>query len=335
MSRNIKIKQHDMSDCGAACIASICSYYGKKIPIIKIREACGTDSEGTTLKGVIDASTSIGFTARAYKSTTKDIDTLFKVPLPTILHFRKEDGWLHYVVLYKIDKKGMTVMDPEEGKIIKIPHQRIKELWTGYVIVMIPSSIENDTVEHRGVWLRLYSIVKQNKQLVKMSLEASVMYMVLSLSTSLFLQQLIDKILPMQSTGYLLFIIASMIIIMISTLAIGYYRGIFTLRNTITLNSTFVLHYIRSLFRMPVSFFRNRSQGEINARLGDAFKIGGFLSTTFISLIISIVTLFLSLIVLFTENALLARISYINGQFADWSSILCLVLECLWDSIPC
>ncbi|NNL01128.1 MAG: hypothetical protein HKP39_02505, partial [Eudoraea sp.] len=34
----ITIKQHDITDCGAACLASIASYYELHIPIARIRQ---------------------------------------------------------------------------------------------------------------------------------------------------------------------------------------------------------------------------------------------------------------------------------------------------------
>jgi ATP-binding cassette, subfamily C, bacteriocin exporter len=46
------IKQHDITDCGAACIATISKQYGLKIPITKIRETAGTDKQGTNALGV-------------------------------------------------------------------------------------------------------------------------------------------------------------------------------------------------------------------------------------------------------------------------------------------
>ena len=38
------IKQHDITDCGAACLATICRHNGYKIGISKIREVAGTGS---------------------------------------------------------------------------------------------------------------------------------------------------------------------------------------------------------------------------------------------------------------------------------------------------
>lgn len=46
----ICIKQHDLKDCGAACLATISKQYGLKIPISKIREVAGNDKHFTSIK---------------------------------------------------------------------------------------------------------------------------------------------------------------------------------------------------------------------------------------------------------------------------------------------
>ena len=55
------IKQHDITDCGAACLATICRQNGYKIGISKIREVAGTDKQGTNAYGVIKAAEQLGW----------------------------------------------------------------------------------------------------------------------------------------------------------------------------------------------------------------------------------------------------------------------------------
>lgn len=49
------VKQHDSTDCGAACSATIAKQNGCKVSIAKIREAAGTDLQGTNVYGLIRA----------------------------------------------------------------------------------------------------------------------------------------------------------------------------------------------------------------------------------------------------------------------------------------
>lgn len=63
----ICIKQHDITDCGAACLATISMQHGLKIGITKIREIAGTDKTGTNVYGIIKAAEQLGFSAKGGK----------------------------------------------------------------------------------------------------------------------------------------------------------------------------------------------------------------------------------------------------------------------------
>ncbi len=54
----ICVKQHDIKDCGAACLSTISKTYDLKLQISKIREISGTDSYGTNVYGIVKAADS-------------------------------------------------------------------------------------------------------------------------------------------------------------------------------------------------------------------------------------------------------------------------------------
>lgn len=61
------IKQHDTTDCAAACMAMICMHYKKEITITKLRDIMGTDIKGTNLIGLSKCAETLGFTSQAVK----------------------------------------------------------------------------------------------------------------------------------------------------------------------------------------------------------------------------------------------------------------------------
>ena len=61
LNKNINIKQRDITDCGAACIASVAAFYKLKIPVSRIRQYAGTDKRGTNVLGLIEAAELLGF----------------------------------------------------------------------------------------------------------------------------------------------------------------------------------------------------------------------------------------------------------------------------------
>lgn len=109
------IKQHDITDCGAACLATISKQNGYKIGITKIREVAGTDKQGTNAYGVIKAAEQLGFSAKGVKGDKEAFFSEF--PLPCIAHVIVDGGLLHYVVIHKITKKQVIIADP--GRALK------------------------------------------------------------------------------------------------------------------------------------------------------------------------------------------------------------------------
>src|SRR5690606_40690932 len=95
----IEIKQHDFSDCGAACLASVSEYYNLSLPISRIRQYAETKQKGTTLLGLREAAIKLNFLAKGVKVS---IEGLKDVPLPAIAHvmIKIDDVELpHYVVV--------------------------------------------------------------------------------------------------------------------------------------------------------------------------------------------------------------------------------------------
>lgn len=300
MDSNIKVRQHDKQDCAAACIASIASYYGLKLPLITIREACGTDKDGTNIKGIIDASRKIGFSAKAFKSKEKEAENLIHIPKPVILHFQKEDGWLHFVVLYKMDAKYAVILDPGDGKTHKISIEEMKRQWSGYLVILSPSADFKKGDSGTNVFGRFYSLLKNNRKEIIPALSGSIVYIIIGLSTSLFFQQIIDKVLPGKDKSLLLFFSVSMLLLLILSLIIGYFRSLFLVRASLKMDAGLITGYLRHLLNLPVSFFGNRSSGELNSRIGDAYRIRSFLSGRLLVIFISIISLLCSFGLLFT-----------------------------------
>lgn len=48
------IKQHDETDCGAACLGMICQYYGQSIGLNRLRDMANVSREGTSLSALAD-----------------------------------------------------------------------------------------------------------------------------------------------------------------------------------------------------------------------------------------------------------------------------------------
>lgn len=136
MKKEYVIKQRDARDCGACCLLSIIKYYGGYIPIEKIRLDTHTTIEGTTALNIIKASNMYGLDGKGIKTNYNELLNSAQI-LPIIAHLKMKNNMFHFVVIYKIDKNRVTIMDPAKG-YVKFSKKEINELWTGICIILKP-----------------------------------------------------------------------------------------------------------------------------------------------------------------------------------------------------
>ena len=104
------VLQHNEEDCGPACLATICKYYGRLFTINRTREASGTGQLGTTLLNLKQGAQVLGFHVRGVKAVIDLVDKL-QIPLPAIIHWKGN----HWTVLYGRRSKKYIVADPLVG----------------------------------------------------------------------------------------------------------------------------------------------------------------------------------------------------------------------------
>ena len=189
---SIKVKQHDIKDCGAACLASIGNHYGIQIPIARIRQFAHTDNKGTNLLGMIEAAEKMGFTAKGVKG---ELDALEKIPLPAVAHIIVKNHLHHFVVIYEVSKSNITFMDPGEGDLVKLKFDAFKEIWTGVLILFAPKDdfvVSNQKVSK---YSRFWQLINPHKGILTQALIGAIVYTILGLSTSIYVQKITDYVL--------------------------------------------------------------------------------------------------------------------------------------------
>ena len=115
MRSGLKIKQHDITDCGAACLASVSAYYSLHLPLSKIRQFAHTDQAGTNILGLLEAAQKLGFDAKGVRG---DKESLYKIPKPAIAHVVMNKKFQHYVVIFKVTRSKVKIMDPASPSMI-------------------------------------------------------------------------------------------------------------------------------------------------------------------------------------------------------------------------
>ncbi|MDN3549601.1 peptidase domain-containing ABC transporter [Mucilaginibacter aquaedulcis] len=294
---SIKIKQRDITDCGAACLASISSHYKLDLAVARIRQLAGTDKKGTNVLGMVEAAQKLGFEAKGVKGP---FESLFKIPKPAVAHLVVKDILHHYVVIYKVTDKYVEVMDPIDGQLHRRTHEEFKAEWSGTLVLLLPSDDFKTGNEKKSVESRFWSLIKPHKNILIQALFGAVIYTILGLSTSVFVQKLVDFVLVDGNRNLLNLMGIGMVVILAIQLFIGTAKTIFTLKTGQMIDAQLILGYYKHLLRLPQQFFDTMRVGEIISRINDAVKIRTFLNDVSINFLVNIFIVVFSFIMMFT-----------------------------------
>ena len=302
---SIKVKQRDITDCGAACLASVASHYKLNLPVARIRQLAGTDKKGTNVLGMIEAAQKLGFEAKGVKGA---FESLFKIPKPSIAHVIVKEVLHHFVVIYKTTTKYIEIMDPADGQIHRKTYDEFKKEWTGVLILLLPAEEFKIGNEKVPVNNRFWALIKPHKGILIQALFGAIIYTILGLSTSVFVQKLVDFVLVDGNRNLLNMMSIAMIILLAVQLFIGTVKTIFTIKTGQMIDAQLILGYYKHLLKLPQQFFDTMRVGEIISRINDAVKIRAFLNDVSINFLVNIFIVVFSFIMMFTYYWKLALI---------------------------
>lgn len=294
-----KVKQHDMRDCGAACLSSVASYYGLDIPIAKIRQVSHTDTKGTNVLGMIQGLTAMGFNAKGVKGT---IDALSSIPLPAIAHVQLENQLHHYVVIYKVDKSHITVMDPADGRIEKYKRADFEKIFTGVLILMETNVYFHQRNEKVGSYQRFWNLIKPHKSIAVQAIIGAIVYTILGLSTSIYIEKVTDYVLVDGNRRLLNLLSIIMVLILFFQIFISSMKSLMILQTGQKIDRHLILGYYKHLLSLPQRFFDTMKVGEIISRVNDAVKIRTFINDAALQIVVNVFIVLFSFALMFTYS---------------------------------
>lgn len=291
------IKQHDVTDCGAACLASVAAHYKLQIPIARIRQYANTDKKGTNVLGMIEAAERLGFQAKGVKGVP---ESLSKIPKPAIAHVVKNDILQHYVVIYAVTDKHITVMDPGIGKLEKLKLEDFQKEWTGVLILLLPTEQFEVGNQKISTLQRFWHLLRPHTSVMLQALVGAAVYTILGLSMSIYIQKITDNVIVEGNKNLLNLLSLSMILILLLQVILGAIKSVFALKTGQRIDARLILGYYKHLLKLPQQFFDTMRVGEIISRVNDAVKIRVFINDVLISLAVNIFIVVFSFGLMFT-----------------------------------
>ena len=332
------VRQHDATDCAAACLAMVCLHYKKEVTITRLRDMMGTDLKGTNLVGLQKAANELGFTTAAVRVDRENFLSDFS--LPCIAQVITDQGLAHFVVVFKkttikddaerrkhMLKEAESVKEDEKnGKkhkckdyvVIGDPASELKKIsldefyknFTGVLLLLNPTSeFKGGKIEKGGMMKRYIDLLLPQKKLFVYAILGSLIVTILGIASSMFNKILMDEVLPYGLSNLLVTLIVVFSLVSITNTLVGFVRQWVLIYLSIKIDIPLMLGYFGHIFKLPMKFFATRKTGDITTRYSDANTIKSIFTSIALSLVMDISMAIITGVILFRMNSTLFSIS--------------------------
>ncbi|MCK6446075.1 MAG: cysteine peptidase family C39 domain-containing protein [Planctomycetes bacterium] len=108
--------QTSAMDCGPACLGSLLEGHGIRASYGRLREACHTDVDGTSIDALERVASDLGLDARQVMVPLDHLMLSESQLLPALVVTRQPSGATHFVVAWSVRAGVVQVMDPATGR---------------------------------------------------------------------------------------------------------------------------------------------------------------------------------------------------------------------------
>jgi NHLM bacteriocin system ABC transporter peptidase/ATP-binding protein len=279
--RTPTVLQMEATECGAASLAMVLAYYGRRVPLEQLRQECGVSRDGSKATNILKAARRHGLTARAFKKETKQLSAL---DLPAIIFW----NFNHFVVLEHVDAKGARLNDPAVGQRFVTPEE-FDESFTGVVLTFSPTPEFQKGGRQRSMVRAMMDRLAGGGSAIAFAMVASAGLVIPGLAAAAFTGIFVDQVLIQRQDSWRW----PLLLTMLGAAAIA--AGLTFLQQHILTRLRFHMslgaaaQFFWQILRLPVAYFTQRYPIEVAGRnaLNDrvATLLAGDLATTLLNLL--------------------------------------------------
>ena len=124
-----EVVQTSAMDCGPACLSSLLEGHGIRASYGRLREACQTDLDGTSIDTLEEAAVTLGLEAEQIMLPADHLLLPEAGALPAIVVVRQPSGLTHFVIVWRRHGRWLQIMDPATGRRWPTGQRFLSELY--------------------------------------------------------------------------------------------------------------------------------------------------------------------------------------------------------------
>ncbi len=295
------VRQPDEMNCGVACLSMICAYYGiDNMSLAVIREFAQTDREGNSMYSLKLAAEKLHLDAEGYDEVEKEDLLSDELKYPLIIHTVVDGLYLHYMVLFEANEKGVVLGDPANGQV-EMSWDNFLRIWTHQVMQLTPTENFSENKKYRKNYKFIFSLIKKYKKYLIELFIISAIVSAISVVAAKFYSRLVDSVIPTNNLlllGQLLLLTSG---IYIFTVGINWLKLKVTIKFNKYLDKELIINIYNRMTDLPMNFFASRTAGDLSTRFSDGDAIRSVITNftfdfviDFVYAIVAIVTLIIN-----------------------------------------
>ncbi|QTE23301.1 NHLP family bacteriocin export ABC transporter peptidase/permease/ATPase subunit [Polaribacter cellanae] len=294
------VLQMEGVECGAAALSIILGYYGKFVPLEKLRIACGVSRDGLKATNILKAAREYGLEAKGY---AKSIEKLMQLEMPAIIFW----NFNHFLVIEGFTKNKVYLSDPAQGRY-HVSHQEFDDAFTGVVMTFKPGENFEKGNEKQGLMSSLASRVKNSKMSITYIILASLFLVIPGLVIPSFTKIFIDKYLVNGISEFIMPLLLVMGGILLINSILVYLQQYYLLRLETKLALTTSSKFLWHVFHLPIAFFTQRYSGEVGNRVSLNDKVARLLSGDLANSALNVIVVVFYALLMFSYDIVLTVI---------------------------
>lgn len=293
--------QMEATECGAASLAMVLEYHGCSIPLEQLRVDTGVTRDGCNAKNILVGSKKYGFEAHGYRKEPEDLRS---IPMPCILHW----NFNHFVVLEGFRGKNVYINDPASGRR-KLTLQDLDECFTGVVLTFKITEAFQRKKGTNSLLRKMKDQLQTQRTPLSGLLLLGLILIVPGLILPVLSQVFIDNVLVQGKTDWTMSIVLLMLATLLFQLVIVYYQGFIQTKLKLKLSMVSSYHLLNHLLRLPISYYSQRSLGDLINRNSNNENVNDFLTGDLAQAMLNVFVAAFYLLLLMKYSPLLTLVS--------------------------
>lgn len=263
------VLQINNTDCGAASLNMILSYFGKWVSLTDTRERCGVSRGGANAAAVLKAGESYGLTGKGLKFSAEGLKE--SGSFPCILFWDS----CHFLVLKGFRGNTAYLNDPAEGEV-RLSMEDFSAHYSGICLQFTPGpGFKPEGRRKTLIGFICSALSRRNRPfiLILLTLLLAVLTVLSDGVKPLTDQFFLNRVLiPENASMYRILALIMGVVIVIRFLSL-WISSVVEKRIQAVLAAQDTTEFMRKLLSLPVSFFRHRTTGDLLTRLEESSQL--------------------------------------------------------------